>query len=141
MNKDLLWELYTNNPEARSIIDVTFEIFGIEMSKKTDVDIDFIEWWDYWKQTVPEPLSMGMGTKNTAKKHYTMFRNKYNYNNEEILTATRAYINDCIKHNRKTKLPQWFLKPQHAKDFDESELINWLTSNTTTTNYTGYHVI
>ena len=58
---------------------------------------DFNDLWEAY-----EPVSTSIGSKAKAKKKYQEYLKKYNH--DQILEATKRYIDHCKKNNQKTKM-------------------------------------
>jgi hypothetical protein len=75
---------------------------------------------DLWKAY--EPVSTSIGSKAKAKKKYQEYLKKYNH--DQILEATKRYIDSCKKNNQKTKMCYGFFDEHLESYINQKEPIN-----------------
>lgn len=73
---------------------------NVSDSVKDNVNVNEKDFDDLWKAY--KPVSTSIGSKAKAKKKYQEYLKRYNH--DQILEATKRYIDHCKKNNQKTKM-------------------------------------
>jgi len=73
---------------------------SVKVSVKDNVSVNEKDFDDLWKAY--KPVSTSIGSRAKAKKEYQEYLKKYN--KDQILEATKRYIDSCKKNNQKTKM-------------------------------------
>lgn len=105
----------------------TLETAHLLKEKKIEKVASVDSWIDDWralftKVLAPHNLSMGIGNRQTCLLRMEMFTNQVSSNKDLIYQATKAYLADCIKHNRLSKLPQYFILPQDSGSLSSRDI-------------------
>lgn len=142
LTKDKLWEIVTNSEDINKIIATALVMYEKDIqtenlqapsitncfisSKVTTMTEDelkqFVISWRELFRNLPKNLNIGMGTLNKQIERMKLFVTKVSSNKEKIIAATENYINDCIQHNRISKLPEYFILEQQKGNLDKADL-------------------
>ena len=135
LNLDLNGKIRLGDKQSPSLETAELISTATKLQTKPELVEDWIDEWRklFDKVLSPHGLSMGLGNKQVCIQRMQMFVNKVSDNKEKIFEATKAYLNDCVKHKRLGKLPQYFVLPQdagpvHLRDIKTGELYDYYTN-------------
>lgn len=109
---------------------------SVAPTKLADVETWIDDWRNLFDGLAPYKLSMGKGNKQRCIERMRLFTELVSANKARIFLATQSYIQDCIKHNRTSKMPEYFILPQSPtkisdRDIRTGDLYEWFNNQPT----------